>query len=954
MFRLPYDGNREMGIDVKRLMQWLLPVALIAAASGAHAAPVDTVRVNLNPLIDAAAKQQNRFSVEVSHVVRLDRSGSWRQSGGTATWSYSVHIPTAVSLSFYANRISLPRGAALTVRGRNASYVYTARNLKRPFLWSRIALGDVLTFKLTVPVAQRSAAALEIRSFQAGYRGFGRGVRDHPHYAQLRARALVANNFSCVQNYECGVTSANSGPGQATVALIVENTYQCTGTLLNDVPADGTPFVLTARHCENGNAGGGNPGAAAAVTVFWNAVSPCGEALGSLYDPSNQAQFGATTVVEQQDAWLIQLLESPVVNDAYYAGFDASGGAIVGGYTIHHALSYYKQLTAWYGQALAVQKSAASLGVGYRSNFWEVVNQSGNIGPGASGSAIFDQNNRTVGVLTLGRTSSDPSGYGSCPVTPLVAPNGNNGVADFTSLAAVWNSTADTTSTTGTTTLQQVLDPGRTGTLVVAGMPTSARTIFTASQTYPSFGDTLVLSWSAPTANSCTASGGATGDNWNVAGVLPNGGTIAVVESGTTTVTYTYVITCSLANGTTSRAQLAITWLPPIPHVTRTVSPLYLWTTRPATFEWVSSAGPCALQGGSNTSLSNLPASGTAQVTESVPGAYLYTLTCGTGSRVASGDSQLVFSAPGVSLDVNGTDRIVGSSLVLEMSSYADTCTPTGGAPNDNWASTQIAYANYYNWSRVADVVGTYTYGVTCRSGPLSASASVKVTVENGAPYATLKASRTAVTNAESFTLSWKTNLDNCDALVDPQFDSVSGSGVWGSTPEGSVEEYPWHPGSYTFSFNCYMPGYTAAATPVTVTVTDAPPTSTLTANPTTITLGQTTTLTWSSTNSTGCSANGKSGLFDGDLGATAGSRVVTPTSTGLFTFSVICQRDFFQSGSAVAQVTVTEPKVASAPPPASGGGGGGAFGFESLGLLGLGLMRRRQRQLRDHTRTPH
>ena len=65
-------------------------------------------------------------------------------------------------------------------------------------------------------------------------------------------------------------------------------------------------------------------------------------------------------------------------------------------------------------------------------DFWEVVNALGNLGPGASGSGLIDQNNHLVGSLTLGRVG-DASGYGSCPASPPAAPNGSNGAADFTS-----------------------------------------------------------------------------------------------------------------------------------------------------------------------------------------------------------------------------------------------------------------------------------------------------------------------------------------------------------------------------------------------------------------------------------------------------------------------------------------------------------------------------------------
>ena len=72
--------------------------------------------------------------------------------------------------------------------------------------------------------------------------------------------------------------------------------------------------------------------------------------------------------MEQQDAWLIELDVNPVVSDAQFAGFNAAGGAVQGGYTIHHAEGYDKQFTGWFGQAAAVQSDV--LGTTYVSNSW--------------------------------------------------------------------------------------------------------------------------------------------------------------------------------------------------------------------------------------------------------------------------------------------------------------------------------------------------------------------------------------------------------------------------------------------------------------------------------------------------------------------------------------------------------------------------------------------------------
>src|SRR6202040_3326650 len=122
-------------------------------------------------------------------------------------------------------------------------YTYTARDMDRGQLWSRIARGDQLRFELTVPLKDQSHVKLSISSFQAGYRSLERGGRNHPLYDAIRKRtAASSSTSSCVQNYECSADSANQGPAQATVAILIANIGQCSGTLMNDVPGDGVPY----------------------------------------------------------------------------------------------------------------------------------------------------------------------------------------------------------------------------------------------------------------------------------------------------------------------------------------------------------------------------------------------------------------------------------------------------------------------------------------------------------------------------------------------------------------------------------------------------------------------------------------------------------------------------------------------------------------------------------------
>ena len=899
-----------------RLSAALLTAAVLAQSHPAAAQPsVDLVKTDLRALIREGASHPNQFAVDVPHAVSPTTAGSWSSAGPMAEWSYAVRIPTAVSISFHAAPVRLPADAVLTVRSATTTFTYHATDVHRGGLWSRIHRGDTLEFSLEVPSAERSKVTFQIVSLQAGYRGIGPGVRDNTYYREIKQSPQQAGNETCVQNYECSVTASNSPLGQATVALVIGNEIYCTGTLINDVPGDNTPYVLTARHCEADVLGGGAPGAAADVTVYWDATTPCGQTLGSILDPGIKTQAGATTIVEQQDAWLILLDTTPVVSDAEFAGFDASGGTIQGGYTIQHALAYDKQFTAWFGQALGLTNVNID-SAPYQSNFWQVVNQTGNIAPGASGSGLIDQNNHLVGSLTFGLTPSDSSGYGSCPANPPSAPNGANGVADFTSLAGVWNSTADTTSSTGSTTLQSVLDPANTGQLVVSSIP-AVSISFTASSNTPEAGQTIQLMWSVPAATGCTASGGLAGDGWS--GTLAASGSRSVSEPAALDVTYQ--LTCRLATGGSVSSSLLIPWYGSTPFVQLYPSEPIVWTTRPLTLNWTSNVPPCSVSGGS-LSISNQPSSGSTTTTQSTAGDVTYKVSCGSGPTAVSQSQTVTYVPPSLTFGANATDRLLGQPLTLGWIVWADSCASSGGAPNDGWGSNIFGPVTTSFSPRVS-TLGTYTYTLTCSSGPLSVSQSVTVTIEDNAPYVTASLSPSSTTYtaspADYVTVNWTTNLSLCDfnwspaPLGDPL---PSPPGTLASI-DGPAVIAPNAPGTYTLTVTCSGVGApSATSAPMTVTVLPPPPpTATVTISPTSITIPQQFTITWSSNYASGCTPTGGAPgavWIPGDALAASGSQILSPNEPGQFTFGVSCASIASSLPAATAQATVTVAELST------------------------------------------
>ena len=870
---------------------------LLTAGIGSHAyalPSVDIVNVDLDPLIDASAPYAVRFAVNVPHEVSIGRQGQWQDAGGRSTWTYSARIATAVSMSFHASTIQLPPSAVLEVRGARSSVSYRAREARLGELWARPLIGDEITVSISVAKSERSRVRLEIDSFQAGYRSLGHATPDNPHYRQLVGQSTSSG--SCTLNYSCQAVAANQGPANATVAIIVNNEYQCTGTLLNDTQSDGTPYVLTARHCENGELGGGLPQIAASVTVYWDAVTPCGQTLASIYNGNAVTQSGAVTVVEQQDAWLIRLYDFPAAADAYYAGWDATGGVFSNGYSIHHALGFDKQYVEWYGQAITDNISAATLKVGYPSTFWGVVNQAGSVGAGASGGALFDSNNRVVGSGSLADLVNGPNTAGICPATPLPAPSPPTVTALYTSFAGVWNSTADTTSSTGSTTLQSVLDSAHTGKLVMDGGASLAVSLTASSAGISNVitGQMITLTWSAAGSSSCTALGGLGGDGWT--GTLPVNGSLQLTEQAGGNVTYSLACT---AGGHLGGAAVTVTWLYSAVVVSINGPTTQIGAGGTFQLTWGVNGQPCTASGGAPGDgwAGSKVSFGSQDVVATTIGTFTYTLTCGAGGRIGSGGVTVTVVPPFASSMVgDANDLRVGQPVTLQWTE-GGYCVGSGGVPGDGFTGVVSTTPQGGGALVTETVAGTYTLTVTCSGGGQSASTSTTLTFVGAAPAVGLTANPTNLeiyTDSGAYnsstTLTWSSNVRPCTV-------AFAGPGNWRGPvllglatgyPAGSAADSEQVAGAYIYTMTCGS-GQNQAQTSVPVTYYTTQPAVSLTPS-SPWPQGFATEINWSS-NVFPCTATGgESG--DGWAAALAGPlghQMLTESQLGAVTFGITC-----------------------------------------------------------------
>lgn len=227
--------------------------------------------------------------------------------------------------------------------------------------------------------------------------------------------AKINESASCHLDATCYDTYANQRNAVARMIYTRDGlTYLCTGTLLNDANASGTPYFLTANHCISTQA------SASSLITDWFYRSPsCNSRTLSTATTRRMGGAALLYASDSTDMTLLRLNDTPPPG-AFFAGWDANaqglGTSIVG---LHHPRG--DLLKATFG-SISGQSSCASSGgtqfqcVGTTGNFHRVTWTQGTTEGGSSGSSIFKDGTHVVGTLYGGSSTctaiGSPEFYG--------------------------------------------------------------------------------------------------------------------------------------------------------------------------------------------------------------------------------------------------------------------------------------------------------------------------------------------------------------------------------------------------------------------------------------------------------------------------------------------------------------------------------------------------------------
>jgi len=154
----------------------------------------------------------------------------------------------------------------------------------------------------------------------------------------------------------------------------------------------------------------------------------------------------------------------------------------------------------------------------------------------------------------------------------------------------------------------------------------------------------------------------------------------------------------------------------------------------PFTLTWSATAGAtCSASGGAlapnNAPLDawtgTKPSSGSLMLSEAAAASLDFTLTCTDGSQMASAHAPVTIAPPTVKLSAAAASQAVGQPDTLTWtSSYATSCSATGGVTGDGWAGAKAVSGSA---AVKASAAGVVAYTLTCLAGSATAKATTSV-----------------------------------------------------------------------------------------------------------------------------------------------------------------------------------------------------------------------------------
>jgi len=395
-----------------------------------------------------------RFGKDIYVDHDINDHGEWTiLDNGDKIWRMSYTSDGALSLNFLFDRFYLPEGAKLYVYNDQQDDVLRPfthhNNNEQEVLGTWFVQGNKAWIEYYQPADVTGTPKLTVGSVVHGYRSaetFQKGLND---------------SGACNQDVDCDITPAvdpfqiNTRKEEVKRAsgMITVNggTGICSGTLVNNTNNDATPYFLTANHCSGGEGFW-------AFRFNWRSPNPiCSSFTNSQNGTFDQTVSGSIVraASSRSDMELVEITDASFFNtnsEVVWAGWNRSTIDVPQQeFGVHHP-SGDIQKTCRNDQAAS--RTSTFFNGDPNTQVWLIDNwELGVTEPGSSGSGLFDQNGRVIGVLS--------GGSAACAGT-----NDNGGFDIYGRFGVAWGF-----GTIPSSRLSDWLDPANTGAVTLDVLP---------------------------------------------------------------------------------------------------------------------------------------------------------------------------------------------------------------------------------------------------------------------------------------------------------------------------------------------------------------------------------------------------------------------------------------------------------------------------------------------------
>jgi PKD repeat protein len=337
-----------------------------------------------------------RYGVLETVNINIKSEGVKTEVDNGSIWRYKLIADSAKSLKLLFSKFNIPQGASLFVYNSDYSVVYGAYTRANVTPDSTFAIADFPGNELTIEYYEPSSAAF------SGTVMLSKVSQAYRDLKEVMSTITTAED-SLYVDVNCGGLDWQVHKHAICRYSFAEDSssYLCSGSLINNVNNDGTPYFLTAHHCVSSSV------VAQTVVAYFNyETKACGLAAKTNYKKMTLSGATLVTTGTGSDYTLLRFTSTPpAAYQPYYAGWDLTNSA-TGTVGIHHPEGLKKKISFDY-DAPTTFDGVISWNNGNDSpanTHWKVSFDKGHVGGGSSGSPLFNQNKRIIGQLHGGGT----------------------------------------------------------------------------------------------------------------------------------------------------------------------------------------------------------------------------------------------------------------------------------------------------------------------------------------------------------------------------------------------------------------------------------------------------------------------------------------------------------------------------------------------------------------------